>query len=88
MIEGKHLQLGTNRELFYQAFHALAGPRVFVAALIFDGNRLIAKPDFEVMYQPALGSVGDVVLASVVRFIDDTAFGEGEPSQSLFGRVY
>lgn len=88
MIEGKHLQLETNRELFFQAFHTLAGPRVFVAALIFEGNRLIAKPDFEVPYQPERGSVGDVVVASVVRFIDDTAFGDGVPPESLFGRVY
>ena len=87
MIEGKHVQLGTNRELVYQAFHTLAGPRVFVAALIFQGDRLIAKPDFEVMYQAMHGSVEDVVVESVIRLIDDTAFGEGTPAQSLFGRI-
>lgn len=69
----------------HQAFHAPA--RVFAAAPIYEGNRLIAKPGFEVMYQPGHGSVADVVVAELIRLIDDTDFGEGMPTQTLVGRV-
>lgn len=87
MVEGRHRQIGTNRVFRYQAFHTPADPRVFVAALIYEGNRLIAKPDFEVTYQPAQGSVADVVIATLIRIIDETALGEGMPTQTRFGRV-
>ena len=87
MIGGKHLQRGTNRALVYLAFHMLAGPRVFALALIFEGDRLLARRDFEVIYQPAHGLVEDVVIASLIRLMNDTDFGEAAPPQSLFGRA-
>ena len=85
MIGGKHLQRGTNRALDYQAFHTLSGPRVFVAALIFEGDQLLARRDFEVAYKPARGSAEDVVVASLIHLMNDTAFGDGTPPQALFG---
>lgn len=81
MIGGKHLQRGTNRELTYQAFFTEAGPRLFIAAIIHEGDRLLATPDLEVLYEAAPGSVEDVVIARLVRYLNDTSFGEGTPSE-------
>ena len=82
MIGGKHLQRGTDRLLTYQAFFTEAGPRIFIAAMVFDGDRLLAKPDIEVVYLPAHASVEDVVVARLVRYLNDTKFGEGKPPET------
>ena len=79
MLTGKHIQRGTNRVLTYQAFFTEAGPCLFVAAIIHEGDRLLASPDLEVMYQPAHGSVEDVLIAALVRYLNETTFGEGTP---------
>jgi hypothetical protein len=77
MIGGRHLQRGTNRELTYQAFFTETGPTIFIAAIINEGDRLLAQPEFDVIYQPAHGAVEDVVIARLVRYMNDTAFGKG-----------
>jgi hypothetical protein len=79
MIGGKHLQRGTDRELTYQAFFTEAGPRLFIAAIVHEGDRLLARPNLEALYEPAHGSVEDVVIAALVRYLNDTTFGEGTP---------
>jgi hypothetical protein len=87
MIGGKHIQRGTNRLLTYQGFFTEAGPRLFIAAIIHEGDRLLAKPDLEVLYQPADGSGEDVVIAALVRYLNDTIFGEGTPPDTRLRRV-
>lgn len=77
MIGGKHLQRATGRELTYKAFFGVTGQALDIVAMVFEGDRLVAKPVLEVIYQPAHGSVEDVVTARMVRFMNDTAFGEG-----------
>ena len=84
MIGGKHLQRGTGRMFHYQAFFTETGPRIFIAALVFEGDRLLAKPDIEVIYLPPHGSIEDVVTARMVRYLNDTAFGEGTPPEKRF----
>jgi len=79
MIGGKHIQRGTNRVLTYQGFFIEAGSRLLIAAIVHEGDRLLAKPDLEVLYQPGVGSVEDVVIARMVRYLNDTTFGEGRP---------
>jgi len=77
MFGGKHLQRESNREFTYQAFFTEAAPRLFVAAIIHEGDQLLAMPDLEVPYQPAHGSLEDVVVDALVRYLNDTTFGEG-----------
>lgn len=84
MTGGKHLQRGTNRMLHYQAFFTENGPRIFIAAMVFEGDRLLAKPDIEVHYLPAHGSIQGWVIARLVRDPNDTAFGEGKPPEMRF----
>ena len=84
MIGGKHLQRGTDRMLTCHAFFTEAGTRIFIAALIFQGDRLLAKPDIELMYLPAHGSIEDVVIARMVRYLNDTTFGEGTQPEKRF----
>jgi hypothetical protein len=81
MIGGKHIQRGTNRVLTYQAFFTEAGPRLFIAAIVREGDRLLAKPNLEVLYQPSHGSVEDVVIARLVRYLNDSTFGDGMPPE-------
>ena len=81
MIGGKHLQRGTNRKLIYSAFFTESGPTLFIAAIIRDGERVLATPDIEVTYEPSHGTVEDVVIARLVRYMNDTTFGEGKPPQ-------
>ena len=38
-----------------------------------------ATPDIEVIYQPSHGAVEDVVIARLVRYMNDTTFGEAKP---------
>ena len=52
MIGGKHIQRGTNRVLTYAAFHPETGPRISIFATIFEGDRLLGRPDFDLPYQP------------------------------------
>ena len=87
MIGGKHLQRGTNRMLTYQAFFTETGPSLFIAAIIQEGDRLLAQPDLEVIYQTAHGSREDVVVARLVRYMNDTSFGEGKPPDTRLRRV-
>jgi hypothetical protein len=81
MIGSNHLQRGTNRMLTYQAFFTEAAPRLFIAAIIQEDDRLLAMPELEVAYRASDGSVEDVVIARIVRYLNDTEFGKGTPRE-------
>jgi len=79
MIGGKHIQRGTNRVLTYNAFHTETGPTISIFAIIQEGDRLLDQPEIDLIYQPSHGSPEDVVIARLVRYMNDTQFGEGKP---------
>jgi len=58
----------------WQAFFTEVGPRLFIAGIIHEGDRLLARPNLEALYEPVDASVEDVVIAAL-----DTTFGEGTP---------
>jgi len=77
MISGKHLQRGTNRELTFNAFFSRDGSNLYVAAIIREGNRVLARPDIEVAQCSAHPPVDDVVIDQLVRYMNETKFGLG-----------
>ena len=77
MISGKHLQRGTNRELTFNAFFSRGGSSLFIAAIIREGNRVLARPDIEVAQCSARAPVDDVVIDQLVRYMNETKFGLG-----------
>jgi hypothetical protein len=81
MIGGKHIQRGTNRLFTYSAFHTETGPTLWIHAIIQEGASLLEQPTIELIYQPSHGSVADVVIARLVRYMNDTQFGEGKPPE-------
>ena len=84
MIGGKHIQRGTNRVLTYNAFHTETGPMIWIFAIIREGERLLLEPEIELIYQPSHGTLEDVVIARLVRYMNDTRFGEGKPPEKRF----
>jgi len=84
MIGGKHIQRGTNRVLTYNAFHTETGPTISIFAIIQEGDRLLDQPQIDLLYQPSHGSLEDVVIARLVRYLNDTKFGEGKPPEQRF----
>ena len=82
MIGGKHIQRGTNRVFTYAAFHTETGPRVSIFATIFERDRLLDRPAFDLLYQASRGLLEDVVMDRLVRYMNDTTFGEGTPPET------
>lgn len=70
--------------LTYNAFHMEAGPTISIFAIIQEGDRLLDRPEINLIYQPSQGSVEDVVTARLVRYMNDTKFGEGKPREKRF----
>ena len=77
MISGKHLQRGTNPELTFNAFFSRGGSNLYIAAIIREGNRVLARPDLEVAQCSANAPVDDVVIDQLVRYMNETKFGLG-----------
>jgi len=87
MIGGKHIQRGTNRVLTYAAFHTEKSPQTSIFATIFEGDRPLDRPDFDLPYQRAQGSLEEVVIDCIVRYMNDTQFGEGKPPEKRHDRT-
>ena len=77
MISGKHLQRGTNRELTFNAFFSRSGSSLHIAAIIREGNRVLARPDIHATERLAHEPVEDVVIDRLVQFMNATSFGFG-----------
>lgn len=84
MIGGKHIQRGTNRVLTYNAFHTETGPTISIFAIIQEDDRLLDQPEIDLIYQRSHGSLEDVVIDRLVRYMNDTKFGEGKPPEQRY----
>ena len=84
MIGGEHIQRSSNRVLTYNAFHTETGPTISIVAIIHEGDRLLDQPQVDLLYQPSHASLEDVVTARLVRYLNDTKFGDGKPLEKRF----
>jgi hypothetical protein len=79
-LGGKHIQARTGRELTYQCIYEVVGNvELFYGAVINEGRDYLGQHEATLRCDPSGVPAKSVVRLNLLKHIDRTAFGEGQP---------